>query len=886
MYAAVTGLSALGTGMQTISNNIANVNTVGFKAARTNYEDLISQSYFSGGSGRVNQRGCGVKVSTIQNIFSQGAFMAGKQDTDMAITGDGFFAVRDVITNTIMYTRNGEFTLNKDGYLENQSGNIVQGWQMSIPKPGQESTKIGAPLDIKITVLNAPPVETSQMKIVTNLNADDEPAYLYDAYQLAYDYADSEARPAAERARAAAIINTWDPESPWGNNGPDFVVKTWSPTPPDPGVTSYLYASNKSDYNDFFVAAFNNLAGTNFTASGPSTAGANATLMLNGDPTPPGSRPAVIVNQTVFSSEERANGWMSQAEFDSFVTIAQSQMQALAAQNGETAYASTYKGTFDPLYEAMKNISPSWQQEGLGFAAAWDARDPDGNGEYINSDRYTHVEPMVIYDSLGTSHKLMIYYQPNPHMDNVWDYIITCDPLEDARKDANLDLLFEKDATFAGLIQKGKITFTSDGPDRHGGVIKDIEAQNIDFSEGKTKAASINDPTFSTAATGTLRNATIGGYYTGSPKPNPATGVYEQTQREYEVYVGGFNSTAYNADVATWKTTPDYTDPAAGWQAAYPGIDPESSQVAQPPDGAAPNETYRERAMRLFSYPNRLDTGYWTSNVSEDPRTSGLTWFDSDGNIGEIRISDKNNLGPYQFGSGLTLTFDPSSRPLMLGGTPGANGFETSAHSEQIAWTNLTPNKSGYYDFDVAFVSSASMAWHPPYPTGLPTVIQNIAFDMGAKNPNGLLTEWRLDDQSTTQYATKSSTVFGGQDGYPAGSLQRISVGEDGVITGVYTNGRQQSLYQVGLTRFLNPWGLDKMGDNLYADTRYSGPGVMNEPGYGGTGKILGNFLEQSNVDIADEIVNMIVTQRGFQANSKTVTTTDTMLAEVIEMKR
>ncbi|MDR1921253.1 MAG: flagellar hook-basal body complex protein, partial [Candidatus Adiutrix sp.] len=95
-----------------------------------------------------------------------------------------------------------------------------------------------------------------------------------------------------------------------------------------------------------------------------------------------------------------------------------------------------------------------------------------------------------------------------------------------------------------------------------------------------------------------------------------------------------------------------------------------------------------------------------------------------------------------------------------------------------------------------------------------------------------------------------------------------------------------QPLYQIGLTRFLNPWGLSKEGDNLFSETRYSGQGAMNEPGYGGTGTILANFLEQSNVDLAEEIVNMIVTQRGFQANSKTITTTDTMLSEVIEMKR
>ncbi len=174
MYAAVTGLSALGAGMQTISNNIANVSTVGFKAGRTNYEDLISQNYFSGG--KVNQRGTGVKISTIQSIFSQGAFMTSAQDTDMAIAGEGFFSVRNIVTGAINYTRAGVFTLTEEGLMEDPSGNILQGWQMSIPKPGQDAVRIGMPTDVKITVLNAPPVASSILKVVTNLNSEDKAA--------------------------------------------------------------------------------------------------------------------------------------------------------------------------------------------------------------------------------------------------------------------------------------------------------------------------------------------------------------------------------------------------------------------------------------------------------------------------------------------------------------------------------------------------------------------------------------------------------------------------------------------------------------------------------------------------------------------------------------
>jgi flagellar hook-basal body protein len=280
---------------------------------------------------------------------------------------------------------------------------------------------------------------------------------------------------------------------------------------------------------------------------------------------------------------------------------------------------------------------------------------------------------------------------------------------------------------------------------------------------------------------------------------------------------------------------------------------------------------------------------YWTSDVNDpaftvieilNPKTGEYKVVET------VKIPDRNSLGPYSFGSGLTVTFDKKNIPLKFG-EAGQDGFKVGAHSEQIVWENLTPNAQGVFDFDLAFVTSASMALHPPYPQGMPTIDQHVAFDMGARNPLGLNAKWKVDRElSTTQYAASNATLFRGQDGHAAGSLQRVSIGEDGVVTGIFTNGFQLELYQIGLTRFINPWGLHKDGDNLFSETRYSGAGAMNEPGNAGTGTILANFLEQSNVDVAEEIVNMILTQRGFQANSKTVTTTDTMLNEVIEMKR
>jgi flagellar hook protein FlgE len=139
---------------------------------------------------------------------------------------------------------------------------------------------------------------------------------------------------------------------------------------------------------------------------------------------------------------------------------------------------------------------------------------------------------------------------------------------------------------------------------------------------------------------------------------------------------------------------------------------------------------------------------------------------------------------------------------------------------------------------------------------------------------------------TTTQYPIASTTNFQTQDGYPPGVLQNVTVSPEGVISGHYSNGQILNLYQITLANFNNPNGLRREGSNLYSETIESGVAYTNAPGEGGLGKINPNSLEQSNVDLATEFVKMIVAQRGFQANSRVITTTDEILAELMNLKR
>lgn len=132
----------------------------------------------------------------------------------------------------------------------------------------------------------------------------------------------------------------------------------------------------------------------------------------------------------------------------------------------------------------------------------------------------------------------------------------------------------------------------------------------------------------------------------------------------------------------------------------------------------------------------------------------------------------------------------------------------------------------------------------------------------------------------------ESQVNLDNQDGFPPGSLQGFSIGTDGIITGLFTNGLTRPLGQLSMAIFPNPGGLERMGSNLFRNTDNSGIPVVGTPRTGGRGTINSGFLEQSNVDIGSEFTDLIVTQRGFQANTKVVTTVDEMLQDLINMKR
>lgn len=176
----------------------------------------------------------------------------------------------------------------------------------------------------------------------------------------------------------------------------------------------------------------------------------------------------------------------------------------------------------------------------------------------------------------------------------------------------------------------------------------------------------------------------------------------------------------------------------------------------------------------------------------------------------------------------------------------------------------------------------------------LPSSNQTITItSFGNSGAADLSMNWLLNNavsgaayNDLTAYASPSNTVSIHQDGYPTGTLRGLSVSDDGVISGLFSNGQTTELWQITMADFASPWGLTRVGGSLFAESASSGQPLIGTAASGGFGSILGSSLELSNVDLATEFVRMIQNQRGFQANSRVVTTVDDMLTEVVNLKR
>lgn len=161
----------------------------------------------------------------------------------------------------------------------------------------------------------------------------------------------------------------------------------------------------------------------------------------------------------------------------------------------------------------------------------------------------------------------------------------------------------------------------------------------------------------------------------------------------------------------------------------------------------------------------------------------------------------------------------------------------------------------------------------------------NFTFDPADADPVALTLDL-AGNTPLTQYEGSFTAEARGQDGAPMGFLRGFEFGADGTVTGRFSNGESEVLGAVAVATFDNPGGLEREGESMYAATVNSGQPIVGLPAQGGVGTITPGALEMSNVDLAQEFTNLIIAQRGFQANSRTITTSDELLQELVQMKR
>lgn len=360
------------------------------------------------------------------------------------------------------------------------------------------------------------------------------------------------------------------------------------------------------------------------------------------------------------------------------------------------------------------------------------------------------------------------------------------------------------------------------------------------------------------------------------------------------------------------------------------------------------NKTFYTRAgnfnvdssQLLVNPANGMKVQGWSSEVLPD----GTETINTSGPVGDIKIpisgkSPARATNSVQFASNLNSITDIAINPQKPTDEEKAKGLvhQTSinvydslggAHKLQVSFNRISKNKwRAVVDVDKSVAGSVSVDVGNPTKASGNTFFLNFdnngtlvsAQDGAGANPDtinkGSLTanlSFNVDDgqvdaqgntvgqkqtirldlgtvgalDGITQFESQTSTKAYKQDGFTMGYLESFQIDPSGTVLGIYTNGERKELAQVAVASFINPQGLEKAGNTNFQETSNSGNANIGVAGSTGKGALVAGALEMSNVNLADEFTDMIVTQRGYQANSRSITTSDELLQEILRLKR
>jgi flagellar hook protein FlgE len=287
-------------------------------------------------------------------------------------------------------------------------------------------------------------------------------------------------------------------------------------------------------------------------------------------------------------------------------------------------------------------------------------------------------------------------------------------------------------------------------------------------------------------------------------------------------------------------------------------------------DGVVDTTTALTPASTLNIPIGSLDAAQATTDAAV---TGNLNSASTTAQSGTVTTSVYDALGDAHDVT-FVYTPNPTVSTLPTGATSSWNWTAYSGDSAAgtpIGSSSTTGNSPMYFNASGQAVSGLA--------AGASNTITLPAVGAGAATPIS------VDMSGMTELSAATSLDVSSQNGYPAGSLSSYTIGTDGTIMGTFTNGLTKTLGQVALASFSNPSGLTSQGSNVYVPSANSGSPVVGTADSSSLGSINSGYLEQSNVDLSSSLTNLIITQRGFEANTKMVTTVDTMLQDVIEMK-
>ena len=824
LWSGVSGLQAHQIAMDVEGNNIANVNTYGYKYNRANFADILSQTPRVAtapqgqlGGQNAMQIGLGTTINSTTRIFSQGTLTSTDKQTDLALQGNGFFVVSPDGGTTRYYTRNGDFVRDKAGNFVNNSGYIVQGWTRD-----EETGTIDSTGPIKNIVikegLTTPARATTEVKIKGNLDSGNTidqrstPIYSLDSVAGGIDY------------DGDGIISSSEKHSENDVNNDKFYTnsrkeQSLTERGVDLGVTFDELGNGLALRNGQGIwVSYANAKTEKFTIG--SGTGSNIgslgeerklDITLNG----------VNITGNVKSISEVAE--KINAQYNTTGVRAE-----ISEGNKLTLINRNNSGTTKETKNIHLKVNP-----GDNLAAATNP----GN----LADRTIITAYQYVYTSSQTT-------AVHEYDDAKERQVTTTEDLRAA---------MQKDARyFVDYNGNNKVATTDVGIKNAISAIEDADTSTA----ASTALALINttyQTTYDNAVAAAVAAATAAGttLTDGQKKVAGLKAVVRMAGTDTDINdgvkitvnkQGQFkleNPKNEMADQALYMTTTGLTKPAQG---ATPAV----------------NEN-----VRLTTIMKALDGAL---SPGQALRASGKMMMSSHGSTAEIfdSLGSKHTVSIKWAKTGTTTD----------GGTEWSMIIQVP-ESAKINYSGQGPDN--VITGSARFNANGSLAsFHPATIT--------FSANNGSQSGQNISLNFGLgtDFNGLTSFDKDSSTESISQDGYTGGTLNGIKIDETGTIIGSFSNGQSFGLAKVALATFTNNEGLQSEGGNVFSQTANSGEAVIGAAGTGDKGTIAASKLEASNVDLSRALTDLIVIQRGFQANSKTITTSDEMLNTLLQLKQ